>query len=148
LEELEVGDRIILKQTDLIPSDSIILKGSASIDYSFITGESLAIDKNEGQSVYAGGKIVQGNLELSITKKPKNSYLNKLWQDAVFDNDKKSSIQTFSSQIGKVFTPILLLIAFAGALFWYFQSGIDAAFQVFSTILIIACPCALSLSYP
>src|SRR5690606_17970525 len=86
--------------------------------------------------------------ELSITKKPKNSYLNKLWQDAVFDNDKKSSIQTFSSQIGKVFTPILLLIAFAGALFWYFQSGIDAAFQVFSTILIIACPCALSLSYP
>lgn len=146
LEDIEVRDKLRIKHNEIIPADSVILEGEAEIDYSFITGESEAEYMGAGAHVFSGGKVLKNSLLIEVIKKPDQSYLNALWNDSVFDE--KGDIQRFSDRISRYFTPILIAIATAGMLFWYFKSDLDTAINVFSTILIIACPCALSLSYP
>ncbi|RJR10461.1 heavy metal translocating P-type ATPase, partial [Candidatus Parcubacteria bacterium] len=85
LSKLKVKDKIIVRNNELIPADSFLLKGNANIDYSFITGEAEPVQKNVGELIYAGGKQIGGIIELEIAKEVSQSYLTKLWNQ--YDNE-------------------------------------------------------------
>lgn len=152
LSKLKVKDKIIIRNNELIPADSYLLKGNANIDYSFITGEAEPIQKNVGELIYAGGKQIGGILELEISKEVSQSYLTKLWNQSETGNSNNSkndehNLTSWSNFISKYFTFAVLLIAFVASLFWM-NNDISLAVTVFTSVLIVACPCALALSTP
>jgi Cu+-exporting ATPase len=147
IADLKVGDRILVRNNEIIPADAILLKGEASIDFSFVTGESKPIDKVLGEVVYAGGRQTGGAIELEVVKAVSQSYLTKLWNNESFKTyDKK--YETFIGFISKYFTFGLLSIALCAAVFWIVGGDTDRAWAAFTAALIIACPCALALSSP
>jgi P-type Cu+ transporter len=147
ISELKKGDKILIRNGELIPSDSMLYKGNAYIDYSFVTGESIPEKKQLGDFLYAGGRQVGGTLEMEVLKDVSQSYLTQLWNNDTFQKEQVSSIKTFSNLVGKYFTFGVLTLAFSVSTYWYFQDS-SRMLNTFVSILIIACPCTLSLSYP
>ncbi len=147
ISELKKGDKILIRNGELIPSDSMLYKGNALIDYSFVTGESIPEKKHLGDFLYAGGRQVRGTLEMEVLKDVSQSYLTQLWNNDTFQKEQESRIKTFSNLVGKYFTFGVLTLAFSVAIYWYFQDS-TRVINAFVSILIIACPCTLSLSYP
>ncbi|NMB81929.1 MAG: HAD-IC family P-type ATPase, partial [Ignavibacteria bacterium] len=147
VEKLEVGKRIIVRNNEIIPADSILIKGKANIDYSFVTGESKPITKFTGEMIYAGGRQVGEAIELETIKEVSQSYLTQLWNSKTFHKEEESKIVSLANSISKHFTFIVLLIAIAGAVYWLFSDA-TLAFNAFTAVLIVACPCALALSTP
>jgi len=146
LNELKIGDRILIRSNEIIPADAILLKGEAELDFSFVTGESLAIKKVLGEVIYAGGRQIKGAIELEVVKPVSQSYLTKLWNNETFAA-RKDNIKTFSNTASKYFSIVLLVIAISAGLFWI-STDINKAVASFTAVLIIACPCALALSSP
>lgn len=147
LDELKAGDRILVRNQELIPADSTIVKGGASIDYSFVSGESIPVSKNEGDFVFAGGRQMGNAIELLVQKEVEQSYLTQLWNQ---DHKKEADSKSISSIINKVsqyFTIIIISIALGAAIYWNFVDSSKALFA-FTSVLIIACPCALALTIP
>ncbi len=144
---IKKGDRLLIRHEELIPVDGILMNGEAQIDYSFVTGEAVPVKKLVGDKVYAGGKQKLGAVEMEALKSVSQSYLTQLWSNAVFSKDKQSSFQTLTDSIGKRFTYGVLLIAFCASLFWLFYDP-SKIWNVFTAVLIIACPCAIALSAP
>jgi Cu+-exporting ATPase len=148
LERLTVGDRILLKNQELIPADAVLIKGPALIDYSFVTGESTPVEKESGDMLYAGGMHVGSQIELEIIKEVSQSYLTQLWNDDTFTKQKEGSkITTLANEVSKYFTFAVLTIATLSAMFWL-PDNITLAINAFTAVLIVACPCALALSTP
>lgn len=144
ISHIKPDDIIKIHTGELIPVDGILSKGKAEIDYSFVTGESLPVPKNIGEIVYAGGKQMNGNIELIVVKEVSQSYLTSLWNKDVFKNKKKET--GFVQIISKYFTYIVFLIAAIAATYWYKNDRTDLMWNALTTILIVACPCALLLS--
>lgn len=147
VEKLEVGQRIIIKNNELIPADSVLIKGNANIDYSFVTGESSPETKTNGELIYAGGRQVGGAIEVETIKEISQSYLTQLWNNKAFDKNYKSNIDSLVNGVSKYFTFGVISIALASFIYWLpvnFELGLNA----FTAVLIIACPCALALSTP
>ncbi len=140
------NDEIIIKNNELIPADSILLSKHANIDYSFVTGESMPDEKNEGDYIYAGGRQKGISIRLRVEKPISQSYLTQLWNNDVFQKERKGH-QAMIDSISKYFTFVILGIALIALGSWYW---IDASkmFTVFTSVLIVACPCALALSAP
>jgi len=145
--KIKQGDRILIRNEEIIPMDAILIKGDAKIDYSFVTGEAQAVSKISGDKVYAGGRQQGGVLELEALKPVQQSYLTELWSDEVFSKDKNSVFQNLTNQISKRFTISILAIAVLSMLFWMFYDA-SKAWNVFTAVLIIACPCAIALAAP
>ena len=145
LKKIKVSDRLIIRNNELIPTDAILLKGKGSIDYSFVTGESIPIEKESGDKLYAGGKQKGESIEVEVVKEIDNSYLTQLWNNPIFD--KKQDKETLSDKISRVFTVGLLIVAFIAGLVWLYLDPSRASFIVVS-VLIVACPCAIALSVP
>jgi Cu+-exporting ATPase len=144
--KLNLGDRILVKNSEIIPADSVLIKGTGLIDYSFVTGESIPVEAVNGDLIYAGGKQKGGIIELEVVKEVSQSYLTQLWNKKIFDKNYESKIDTLVNIVSKYFTIIILLIASSAALYWIPNIGL--AFNAFTAVLIIACPCALALSTP
>jgi P-type Cu+ transporter len=148
VEKLAVGDRIVIRNNELIPADSILIKGSGNIDYGFVTGEAIPSSIINGEMVYAGGKQVGSAIELETVKEVSQSYLTQLWNTKAFRKEKEqeSRITSFSNRVSKYFTAGVILLA---ALAWLVWSGNALlAFNATTAVLIVACPCALALSTP
>ncbi|SNZ01145.1 Cu+-exporting ATPase [Flagellimonas pacifica] len=145
--KIQQGDRILIRNQEIIPVDCILIKGTAEIDYSFVTGESQAIFKNSGDKLFAGGKQLSGVLEVEVLKSVSQSYLTQLWGNSVFQKDKVSAFQSLTDSIGKRFTTAVLSIAIISSIFWLFYMP-SMALNVFTAVLIIACPCAIALAAP
>lgn len=145
--DLKKGDRIIIRNSELIPVDSILIKGSALIDYSFVTGEAEPVSKQSGDKIFAGGKQQAGVIELEVLKPVEQSYLTQLWSNEVFSKTKTSTIETITNSISKRFTISLLIIAVIATTFWLFYDS-SKALNVFTAVLIVACPCAIALAAP
>ncbi|MFZ4796662.1 MAG: heavy metal translocating P-type ATPase [Bacteroidia bacterium] len=147
IDKLKIGDRILIRNNEIIPTDSILLKGKANIDFSFVSGEKESIAKELGEIIFAGGKQTSGNIELEVKKLTEQSYLTQLWNNDIFAKENNSKVETFQTKVSKYFTYALLAIALSSAAFWavYDTSKIIHAF---TSVLIIACPCALALSSP
>ena len=147
VSKLKKGDRIVIRNQELIPADSILFKGDASIDYSFVTGESLPVDKVLGEIIYAGGRQCGSLIELEVIKDVSQSYLTQLWNNKIFKKKDSRLITGVTNSVAKYFTFVVLLIAIASGVYW-FSIDVSTAFKVFTAVLIIACPCALALSVP
>ncbi|MEO8232195.1 MAG: heavy metal translocating P-type ATPase metal-binding domain-containing protein [Ignavibacteriota bacterium] len=142
-----VGNRIIIRQNEIVPADTILMNGDGLIDYSFVSGESHPIHKVRGEIIYAGGRQKSGLIELEVIKEVSQSYLTQLWNNDTFNKKTESEFTNFSNTVSKYFTIVILLIAFAAAAFWFSVSS-SIAINVFTSVLIVACPCALALSTP
>ncbi|TDM00520.1 MAG: heavy metal translocating P-type ATPase [Flavobacteriaceae bacterium] len=146
LEELKVGDVIRVRNQEIFPSDCILLSENANIDNSFITGESKQVSRDKGELIYAGGKLVGSAVLVQTQKAVNQGYLTSLWNHQTFSLA-EDSFQTLIDSISKRFTIVVLFVAFAAAFYWWFVD-FSKVFQVFCSVLIVACPCALSLSTP
>lgn len=146
LSEIKIGDRILVRNQEIIPVDAILINGKGNIDNSFITGESASISKNPGDKIFAGGKQIGSSLELEVIKNVDQSYLTQLWNKEAFKKH-ETGLDTLINNISKYFTFIILGIAIISGTYWYFID-LETMFQVISAVLIIACPCALALSSP
>lgn len=144
---LMIGNRIIIRQNEIIPADSILMNGNGLIDYSFVTGESHPLHKVSGEMIYAGGRQKSGLIELEVIKEVSQSYLTQLWNNDTFNKKSASQFTNFSNTVSKYFTIVVLLVATIAAAFWY-QTSTSIAINVFTSVLIVACPCALALSTP
>lgn len=147
VHKIEKGDRLLIRNEEIIPVDGILLNGNALLDYSFVTGESIPVTKKSGDKVYAGGKQTDGAIEMEVLQTVTQSYLTQLWSNDVFQKNRSKSIKSLTDTISKHFTLVILGVALIAGIYWYFIDK-EIAFQVVSAILIIACPCALALSAP
>jgi len=147
LAKLKTGQRIVIRNNEIIPADAILLKGDGLIDFSFVTGESVLVNKTLGEIVYAGGRQAGRTIELEVVKSVSQSYLTQLWNNEAFTRRHNNRTQIFSEKVSKYFTIVLLAIAVTSLVFWLpfdYRRGLAA----FTAVLIVACPCALALSTP
>ena len=147
VHDIKKGDRLLIRNEEIIPVDGILLNGNALLDYSFVTGESMPVTKVSGDHVFAGGKQTNGAIEMEVLKSVAQSYLTQLWSNDVFQKRSKKNIKSITDSISKYFTIVILTIAFLAGSYWFIIDK-RMAFQVVSAVLIIACPCALALSAP
>ncbi|SEB74701.1 Cu+-exporting ATPase [Tenacibaculum sp. MAR_2009_124] len=145
--DIKKGDRLLIRNQELIPVDGILIKGNAQIDYSFVTGEADPLSKKSGDKIYAGGKQLSSSIEMEVLNSVSQSYLTQLWSNDVFKKDKTSAFKTLTDKIGRNFTIAVLTIAFGAGLFWFLYQP-EKALNVFTAVLIIACPCAIALAAP
>ena len=148
VSSLGIGDRILIRNEELIPSDCILISGKARIDNSFVTGESNAISKQTGDKIFAGGKQLGEAIELDVVKTVSQSYLTQLWNHDIFNKGERKSFKSLTDNISKYFTFFILALAFISSSYWYFNGHTNIAINVFTAVLIVACPCALALSAP
>lgn len=144
---VEKGDRLLIRNNEILPVDAILIKGNALIDYSFVTGEAEPIAKKSGDKLFAGGRQQAGIVEVEVLKPVSQSYLTQLWSNDVFKKDNTSIFTSLTDSISKRFTITLLTIAFVATIFWLVVDP-SKAFNVFTAVLIVACPCAIALAAP
>tara|TARA_R110002051_G_scaffold48308_2_gene95381 strand:- start:133498 stop:135894 length:2397 start_codon:yes stop_codon:yes gene_type:complete len=147
VQEIMKGDKILIRNEEMIPVDGKLVYGNAQIDYSFVSGESEPVSKTLGDLIFAGGKQLNGVIEMVALKSVSQSYLTQLWGNAVFATDKTTTFQNLTDSIGKRFTFSVLSIAFIATSFWLYYDP-SKAMNVFTAVLIIACPCAIALASP
>jgi Cu+-exporting ATPase len=147
LSDVEEKDTLLIRNNEIIPADSTLLKGQAYIDNSFVTGESRLIPIQKGEKIFAGGQQKGASIEVRVDKIVDQSYLTKLWSHSIFQKNAQKNIQSFTDRISKYFTLVVLLIAAISFIYWY-QTDASQAFQVVAAVLIVACPCALALAAP
>lgn len=147
VSDLKVGDVILVRNNEIIPVDAELLDGDAKIDNSFVTGESLPVEMQMGDKIYAGGKQKGAAIQLRVLKEISNSYLTQLWNDEAFSKQQEERFTGITNTISKYFTLIIIAIAL-GSLFYWWNMDKKIAIHAFTSVLIIACPCALALSAP
>ncbi len=147
LRELRVGDEILVRNQEIIPADSILKSEHASVNYSFVTGESKVVQKKKGDLVYAGGRQEGEGIKLKVEKDISQSYLLQLWNKDVFKKDSNAYLSSFVLTFSKYFTYGTIFIAIGTFLWWSIIDPTKVLFAVIS-VLLVACPCALALSLP
>jgi Cu+-exporting ATPase len=145
--DIKKGDRLLIRNQELIPVDGILISENASIDYSFVTGEAVPIAKKSGDKIFAGGKQLGKVIEMEVLFSVSQSYLTQLWSNDVFQKRVEQKHKSITDKISRYFTPALLLLSVVSFLYWVFID-VATAFNVFTAILIVACPCALALTAP
>ena len=148
LSNLRVGDRLVLRHGELIPADGRLVSGPALIDYSFVTGESEPVAKQTGDYLYAGGQQIGGRIEVETVKAVSQSYLTSLWNHEAFSKERDDNLNTLTNRYSRRFTRIVLAVAIGAALFWLARGENARALKAFTSVLIVACPCALALAAP
>ena len=149
IEEVEVGDIILVKPGERMPVDGEVVEGTTSVDESMLTGESIPIEKNIGDPIIGASINKNGHIKYRATKVGKDTVLSqiiKLVEDA---QGSKAPIAKLADVISGYFVPIVILLAIISGLAWYLvgQSGVFAL-TIFISVLVIACPCALGLATP
>jgi Cu+-exporting ATPase len=147
IKKLKKGDIILIRNQELIPADARLLKGSGQIDYSFVTGESRPIMKKAGEEVFAGGKQMGNSIEIQIEKEIEQSKLTQIWNQKANSEDKGRKLVSVIDSVSKYFTIIIILVALGTGIFWFF-TDVSVVLNAFTSVLIVACPCALALSIP
>ncbi len=145
ISKVKEKDIIQVYSNEIIPVDALLSKGEASIDYSFVNGESLPVKVDIGEIIYAGGKQLGGLLELVVVKEVSQSYLTNLWNNPIFNKKANIGKDTYD-KIGTYFTYLVLLLGLGAGIYWYFQGELMLMWNAMTTVLIVACPCALLLS--
>lgn len=150
IEEVEVGDIIIVKPGEKMPVDGEVVEGMTSVDESMLTGESIPVEKNLGDKIIGASINKNGTIKYRATKVGKDTALAqiiKLVEDA---QGSKAPIAKMADIISGYFVPVVITIAIISALAWYFFGGESGIFAltIFISVLVIACPCALGLATP
>ena len=147
VEKVKEEDVIIIKNEEIIPADAVLIDGKANIDYSFVTGESDLIAKEQGDKIYAGGKQVGTTIKLKVTKSLNQSYLTQLWNQNAFKKQEDNTLSNFNNKLSNYFIIAIIIVAVVSAVLWSFIDS-SQVINVVVSVLIVACPCALALSIP
>ena len=150
IEHIKVGDILLIKTGEKIPTDSIVVEGQSSVDESMITGESIPVTKRTGDKVIGGTISMTSSLKVKAAKIGEDTALSqiiKIVQDAA---SSKVPIQQLADKISSYFVPLVVLVGIMASLAWYFVGGVNlnTAVLIFVSVLIIACPCALGIATP
>jgi Cd2+/Zn2+-exporting ATPase len=150
LEEIKVGDVLIIKPSDMIALDAEVLTGASSVDESTITGEPLPKDKHTGDRIFAGTLNMQGYLEAKVLKTAKDTTLAKIIETTFAATKTKAETQKFIETFAGYYTPSIIVIATLLVIIptLIFGQPFNPWFEQAITILVIACPCALVISTP
>ena len=146
VESIRPGDVFRVRTGELIPVDSRILRGRGAIDYGFVTGEAEPVAVSAGEKIYAGGRQTGAAIDLEALKDVDQSYLTGLWNSGEADKE-QSRPDEIADRVGRVFTYVIVAIAVGAAAFWAVVDS-SLAMNALTAVLIIACPCALALSFP
>ncbi|MFU0825419.1 heavy metal translocating P-type ATPase [Clostridium sp.] len=150
IDEVEVGDVIVVKPGEKMPVDGVVLEGNTSVDESMLTGESIPVEKNAGDNIIGASINKNGTIKYKATKVGKDTALAqiiKLVEDA---QGSKAPIAKLADVISSYFVPVVIGLSIVSALAWYFLGGKSPIFAltIFISVLVIACPCALGLATP
>ncbi|OGC45529.1 copper-translocating P-type ATPase [candidate division WWE3 bacterium RBG_19FT_COMBO_34_6] len=148
IEEVKIGDIIIVKPGSKIPVDGVIIDGSSSIDESAITGESVFVDKKTGDQVIGGTINKNGILKFKAEKVGTDTMLSHIIKTVEEAQGSKAPIQKLADKIAHVFVPTVLIISFTTLAVWTILGHFTYGLIAFTGILVIACPCALGLATP
>lgn len=150
IEEVMVNDLVIVRPGERVPVDGIIAAGRSTFDEAMVTGESMPVEKREGDKVIGGTINTNGSVELRATAVGKNTLLAHIVKLVEEAQGSKAPIQSLADKIASVFVPVVITIAVVTFLLWYFVGGIGFTHALvnFIAVLIIACPCALGLATP
>lgn len=144
LTSLTVGHVMSIHSQELIPADSKLLSDHAHIDYSFVTGESKPVKLHKGEIIYAGGKQTGGFIECEVLKEVSQSYLTDLWNRDAFNKGERNESASIH-KLARNFTVFLLALSFGAFIYWL-PTDVSRGLGALTTVLIVACPCALLLS--
>src|SRR3989344_757720 len=148
-EEIKIGDIMIIKPGEKIPTDGIVVRGESSVDESMVTGESLPTDKLKGSRVIGATINQDGILYVSAEKVGKDTFLAHIIKLVEEAQGTKVPIQKVADRITSIFVPVILAIAVLSfANWWIFTGEISRALGVAISVLVIACPCSLGLAVP
>jgi P-type Cu+ transporter len=150
LEEVQVGDHIMVRPGEKIPVDGKIAKGSSSVDESMITGESMPVEKTPGDKVVGATINKNGSLEFVAERVGANTTLQRIIKLVEEAQNSKAPIQNFADKVSSYFVPAVIIIAIITFIAWFVFLGESVAFSLmaFTAVLVIACPCALGLATP
>jgi len=144
LPELRNGDSIIIHSHEIIPADGILVRGEAAIDYSFVTGESVPVEKKISEIIYAGGRQMAGKIELLLVKDVSQSYLTNLWNKESMRSE-DSNQDSWVHPVSRYFTVVLFTLTAIAGIYWWINDP-TKMWPAITTALIVACPCTLLLS--
>ena len=150
IDQVIVGDIIVVRPGEKIPVDGTVLKGQSSVDESMITGESIPVEKNPGATVIGATINKHGSFEFTATKVGSETTLAQIIRIVEEAQGSKAPIQAFADRISAYFVPVVIFLAIATFLMWYLAFGASLAFSLmaFTAVIVIACPCALGLATP
>lgn len=150
IEEVVVGDIIVVRPGEKIPVDGVITKGQSAVDESMLTGESLPVEKNIGDTVIGATINKNGSFEFEAKRVGNETALSQIIRLIEEAQGSKAPIQAFADKISAWFVPLVLVLAVLTFVVWFFFLGASVAFSLmaFTAVIVIACPCALGLATP
>jgi Cu+-exporting ATPase len=150
IEEIEVGDILVVRPGEKIPVDGRVIKGKTKVDESMITGESRYVKKEVDSEVIGATVNQTGLINMTTEKVGKDTLLFQIIEFVKDAQSRKAAKQQLADKVSNYFVPIVVLIAIGAFLYWYFIAGIglELSLLVFTSIVVISCPCALGLAIP
>lgn len=151
VDEIEEHEVIIIRPGERIPADGIVIEGSCAVDESMLSGESMPVDKSEGDEVVGGTLNRAGSAKIAATRLGKDSVLQQIIYFVQRAQTSKAPVQRLADRIAAVFVPAVIAVAAAAFMLWYFllePGDADKAIYCVCSVLVIACPCALGLATP
>ena len=151
IDEIRVGELVIVDSGERIPVDGVVEFGSCMVDESVMTGESIPVEKVKGDTCIGGTLNRQGKVLIRVNSVGEDSALQKMIEIVRQAQISSTPIQKFADKIAGIFIPVVIIIAVAVCLLWYFvwdKGNIEQAIMTACGVLVVACPCALSLAIP
>lgn len=148
IKELKVNDIVLVKTGEKIPCDGLILEGSANIDASMITGESLPVYKEKNDELLSGTLNTNGVLKVKVLKESNDTTLSKIIDLLKNAQSKQIPISRFADKIANVFVPLVIITSILTFIIWAILGNVQNAILASISVLIISCPCALGLATP
>ncbi len=150
IEEVEIGDTVLVRPGGKIPVDGLVLEGHTAIDESMLTGESMPVDKHAGDTVYAASINTTGTVRFRAQKVGEDTALAQIIRLVEDAQGSKAPIAKLADVVSGFFVPVVVAIALLAGIAWFIGTGGDVTFSltIFISVLVIACPCALGLATP
>ncbi len=144
LKDIQKDDVLFIHNGEILPTDALLVRGKARLDYSFVTGESLPEQAAIGDIIYAGARVTGGGIEVSCIKAFSQNSFTRLWNNNAFSKEQKNP-KGLVNMISRYFSVIVFAIAATAFIYW-FPNHPDKAWNALTAVLIVACPCALLLT--
>lgn len=148
-EDLTVGDKVRIRPGERFAADGRVISGSGSVDESMISGESLPVEKHEGELVIGGSLNTSGSMIYSVEKTGEDTFISGIVRMVEDAQASRAPIARLADKVSAIFVPTVMIIALTAALIWLIAgAGLPFSLTVFTAVLLVACPCALGLATP
>ena len=158
IEEVELGELVLVKPGESIPVDGVVVEGQSSVDESMLTGESIPVEKNIGDKVFGASINKNGSMQIRVEATGKDTVISKIIKLVENAQGSKAPIAKIADKVSGYFVPVVMVIATVSGIVWYYlgSRGIVKiheapsifALTIFVAVMVIACPCSLGLATP